>query len=134
MKRIPQSHPLHNACAIVALTILVIAQTCLAFDGNEWRNSQLLEVPAKGLVHVNVPATTLDAAQPGLQDLRIIDSTGNQVPYLIERLLPEPESKMHRKQCNTSKYQNRNERADHWRESGNTSDAVHESSRRRRIE
>ena len=94
MKRIPQSHPLHNACAIVALTILVIAQTCLAFDANEWRNTQSLEVPARGLVHVNVPATTLDAAQPGLEDLRIIDSTGNQVPYLIERLLPEAESKM----------------------------------------
>ena len=94
MKRIPRSHPLHNFCAIVALTILVIAQTCLAFDPNEWRNTQSLEVPAKGLVRVNVPAATLDAAQPGLEDLRIIDSTGNQVPYLIERLLPESELKM----------------------------------------
>src|SRR5438046_2081462 len=28
----------------------------------------------------------------GLEDLRIIDSTESQVPYLIERLLPEPES------------------------------------------
>src|SRR5215475_12912176 len=92
MKRIPRSHPLHNFCAIVALTIAVAAQTCLAFDPNEWRNTQALEVPTKGLVRVNVPATTLDAAQPGLEDLRIIDSTGNQVPYLIERLLPDPES------------------------------------------
>jgi hypothetical protein len=64
----------------------------LAFDPNEWRNTQVLEVPAKGLVRVNVPAATLDAAQPGLEDLRIIDSKGNQVPYLIERLLPDPES------------------------------------------
>src|SRR5215475_6016465 len=92
MKRIPRSHPLHNFCAIVALTIAVAAQTCLAFDPNEWRNTQALEVPTKGLVRVNVPAATLDAAQPGLEDLRIIDSTGNQVPYLIERLLPNPES------------------------------------------
>ena len=92
MKRIPRSHPLHNFCAIVALTIVVAAQTCLAFDPNEWRNTQALEVPAKGLVRVNVPAATLDAAQPGLEDLRIVDSTGNQVPYLIERLLPDPES------------------------------------------
>jgi hypothetical protein len=72
------------------LTIFVAAQTCLAFDPNEWRNTQTLEVPAKGLVRVNVPAATLDAAQPGLEDLRIVDSTGNQVPYLIERLLPDP--------------------------------------------
>jgi hypothetical protein len=76
----------------VTLTILVGAQTCLAFDPNEWRNTQSLEVPAKGLVRVNVPAATLDAAQPGLEDLRIVDSTGNQVPYLVERLLPDAES------------------------------------------
>jgi Protein of unknown function (DUF3999) len=92
MKRIPRCHPLHNFCAIVASTILVAAQACLALDPNEWRNTQALEVPAKGLVRVNVPAATLEAAQPGLEDLRIVDSTGNQVPYLIERLLPDPES------------------------------------------
>jgi hypothetical protein len=74
------------------LTIVIAAQACLAFDPNEWRNTQALDVPARGLVRVNVPAATLDAAQPGLEDLRIIDSTGNQVPYLIERLLPDPES------------------------------------------
>ena len=92
MNRIPRSHPLHNFCAIVVLTIVVAAQTCLAFDPNEWRNTQALEIPAKGLVRVNVPTATLDAAQPGLEDLRIVDSKGNQVPYLIERLLPGAES------------------------------------------
>src|SRR6476646_10341693 len=92
MKRTPRSHPLHNFCAIVALTIAVAAQTCLAFDPTEWRNTQVLEVPVKGLVRVNLPATTLDAAQPGLEDLRVVDSKGDQVPYLIERLLPDPES------------------------------------------
>jgi Protein of unknown function (DUF3999) len=92
MKRTLRSHPLHNFCVIVASAILVGAQTCLAFDPNEWGNTQALEVPAKGLVRVNVPAATLDAARPGLEDLRVIDSTGNQVPYLIERLLPDPES------------------------------------------
>src|SRR5262245_47516611 len=92
MKRKPRSHPLRNFCAIVALTTLGASQTCWAFDPNEWRNSQALEVSAKGLVRVNVPAATLDAAQPGLEDLRIVDSTANQVPYLIDRLLPDPES------------------------------------------
>src|SRR5262245_55107220 len=92
MKRTLRSHPLHKLCAVVALTILSAAQTCLAFDPNEWRNTQALEVPAKGLVRVNILAATLDAAQPGLEDLRIIDSKANQVPYLIERLLPSPES------------------------------------------
>src|SRR5205085_6837069 len=92
MKRIPRSHLLRNFCAIVALTIAVAAQPCLAFDPNEWRNAQALDIPARGLVRINLPAATLDAAQPELEDLRIIDSTGNQVPYLIERLLPDPES------------------------------------------
>src|SRR5215468_2133040 len=92
MKRILRSHPLHNFRVIIALTILIAAQTCPAFDPHEWRNTQALEVPTKGLVRVNVPAATLDAAQPGLEDLRIIDSTGNQVPYLIERLLPDSET------------------------------------------
>ena len=92
MKRTPQSHLLHNFSVIVALAVLVAAKTCLAFDPNEWRYTQVLDVPAKGLVRVNIPAATLDAAQPGLEDLRIIDSAGNQVPYLIERLLPDAES------------------------------------------
>src|SRR5262245_39327945 len=92
MKRILRSHLLHSFCVFIALTIVVAAQTSPAFDPNEWRNTQSLEVPAKGLVRVNVSAATLNAAQPGLEDLRIIDSAGNQVPYLIERLLPDPES------------------------------------------
>jgi len=35
---------------------------------NEWRNAQALEVLPNGLLRVNVPAETLDAAQPGLED------------------------------------------------------------------
>jgi Protein of unknown function (DUF3999) len=92
MKRIPRSHLLHNFCVILPWAILSAAQTSWAFDPHEWRNTQTFEVPAKGLVRVNIPAATLDAARPGLEDLRIIDSAGNQVPYLIERLLPDPES------------------------------------------
>ena len=92
MKRILRFHRLRNVCAVVGITIVVVAQTSLAFDPNEWRNTQALEVPTKGLVRVNVPTATLDAAQPGLEDLRIIDSTGSQVPYLIERVLPDAES------------------------------------------
>src|SRR5262245_2905988 len=92
MKRIPRFHRLSRVCAVIGLTIVVVAQTCLAFDPNEWRNMQALKVPAKGLVRMNVPVATLDAAQAGLEDLRIIDSTGNQVPYLIERVMPDAES------------------------------------------
>jgi Protein of unknown function (DUF3999) len=92
MKRILRFHRLRNVCTVVGLTIVVVVQTSLAFDPNEWRNTQAIEIPAEGLVRMNVPTATLDAAQPGLEDLRIIDSTGNQVPYLIERVLPNAES------------------------------------------
>src|SRR5215471_16801339 len=94
MRRILRFHLLLNAYVIVTLAIFVAVNTTLAFDPNEWRYKQSFEVPAKGLVRVNVPAATLNVAQPGLEDLRIIDSTGNQIPYLIERLLPGPESKI----------------------------------------
>ena len=66
MKRIPRSHLLHNLCVILPLAILSAAQTSWAFDPHEWRNTQTFEVPAKGLVRVNIPAATLDAARPGL--------------------------------------------------------------------
>ena len=92
MKRLVRSRLLHSSCLSVALTVVALGQTSSPFNPNEWRNTQAFEVPAKGLVRVNVPATTLNAAQPGLEDLRIVDSSGNQVPYLIERLLPDPES------------------------------------------
>src|SRR5262245_28530842 len=92
MKRILRSRRLHSFCVFIALTIVVYGQTSPAFNPNEWRNTQAVDVPAKGLVRLNVPAATLNAAQPGLEDLRIIDSRGNQVPYLIERVLPDSES------------------------------------------
>src|SRR5215211_3263281 len=92
MRRKPQCHLLLNFYGIVAGAILVTTQTSLAFDPNDWRNTQALEVPTKGLMRVNVPSVTLDAAQPALEDLRVIDATGNQVPCVIERLLPDIES------------------------------------------
>ena len=92
MKRLVRSRLLHSFCVLIALTIVGSAQTSSRFDPKEWRNTQTLDVPARGLVRVNVPATTLNAAQPGLEDLRIVDSNGNQVPYVVERLLPDPES------------------------------------------
>ena len=67
MKRIPRSHPLHNFYIAVALATLVAAQTCLAFDPNEWRNAGARS-STQGLLRVNVPAETLDAAQPRLED------------------------------------------------------------------
>ena len=78
--------------ALVVLAPLVAAPSVFSFEPNEWRQSETLDVPHPGLVRVNLPAATLDIAQPGLEDLRLVDQTGNQVPYLIERPAPEAES------------------------------------------
>jgi hypothetical protein len=56
----------------------------------DWRNAQPLEVSQPGWVRLNLPPATLDAARPGLEDLRIVDATGHEVPYRIE-YPPAPE-------------------------------------------
>ncbi len=37
---------------------------------------------------MSLPVETLDAARPALEDLRLYDDAGNEVPYLIERPVP----------------------------------------------
>lgn len=41
--------------------------------------------PQPGLTRLDLPAATLDAARPNLEDLRLLDPTGREVPYAIER-------------------------------------------------
>ena len=58
----------------------------------DWRHEQRLEVTASGLLKLSLPPATLDAARPDLEDLRIYDDAGHEVPYLIER--PRPAGKI----------------------------------------
>src|SRR5438876_4351295 len=57
---------------------------------SEWQQRQSIEVSAPGLVKVALPPATLDALRPSLEDLRLADSSGNEVPFLIQRPAPEP--------------------------------------------
>jgi hypothetical protein len=54
----------------------------------EWRHRQELDVPAPGLLKLSLPVETLDAALIGLEDLRILDGEGPEVPYVLERPAP----------------------------------------------
>ncbi len=54
----------------------------------DWRHEQQFTVAAPGLVKFSLPTDTLDAARPALEDLRLYDDAGNEVPYLIERPAP----------------------------------------------
>lgn len=51
----------------------------------EWKNVQPFEVREPGLVKISLPATTLDAARPGLEDLRLVDAQGREIPFAFER-------------------------------------------------
>jgi hypothetical protein len=54
----------------------------------DWQHEQPFNVTAPGLVKLSLPVETLDAARPALEDLRLYDDAGNEVPYLIERPVP----------------------------------------------
>ncbi len=54
----------------------------------DWQHEQPFSVTQPGLVKLSLPVETLDAARPALEDLRLYDDAGNEVPYLIE--LPVP--------------------------------------------
>jgi hypothetical protein len=91
-----------SVCGLVGLLALVCAPPLFSFQPNEWRQLQTLSVPAPGLVRINLPAATLNAAQPSLEDLRIVDAAGNQVPYLIERPASVPESTLRPKEFHST--------------------------------
>jgi hypothetical protein len=51
----------------------------------EWKYLQKIEVTQPGLVKLSLPVETLGAARAGLEDLRIYDPAGAEVPYLLEK-------------------------------------------------
>lgn len=57
---------------------------------SEWQHEQSFSVPASGLVKISLPVGTLDAARSRLEDLRLYDDAGNEVPYVVERPAPSP--------------------------------------------
>ena len=68
----------------------LVASHAFAATFSEWQQRQSIEVPAPGLVRVALSPATLDALRPSLEDLRLADSSGNEVPFLIERPAPQP--------------------------------------------
>ena len=74
-----------------------------ALTPTEWQHRQSLHVPAPGLVSVNLPPASFDAAGPQQADLRILDAAGREVASLLDRppnpvartLRPGPTSRDH---------------------------------------
>jgi hypothetical protein len=78
------------------------AESLGAITPNEWRFSQTIDVPATGLVRVNVPPETLNAARSDLADVRIADGAGREVPYLIDRPMPRREAALRSQELRTA--------------------------------
>ena len=79
-------HGVATRCALLALAWTLSVQG--AGLPGEWRHEQHFTVSAPGLVRFNLPVETLDAARSGLEDLRLYDEEGNELPYLVDR--PKP--------------------------------------------
>jgi hypothetical protein len=73
---------------VVIFILFAVLSLSAAGLPTEWQHEQPFNVPASGLVKLSLPVETLDAARPALEDLRLYDDTGNELPYLIERPVP----------------------------------------------
>lgn len=72
-------------CGFVLAGIFSLKAAALP-DG--WRREQSFNLSAAGLTKLSLPVETLDAARPALEDLRLFDDAGNEVPFVIERPVP----------------------------------------------
>ena len=84
------------------IAVFLSVESLRAMTPNEWRFGQAIDVPATGLVRVNVPPETLNAARPDLADVRIADGAGREVPYLIDRPMPRRESALRSQELRTA--------------------------------
>lgn len=80
---------------------LGVASACLlglsalgaAVTPSEWKYRQTFSLTETGLVRVALPPSTLDRAQSGLVDLRLLNKTGQEIPYAIEIPVPPAASR-----------------------------------------
>ena len=93
---------------ILELALIAVLAACLspsahALTPSEWKSEQTLVAPAAGLVRVDLPPATLDAARPGLEDLRLLDASGAEVPFLVEHPTPAPAAAAGRRSTSASR-------------------------------
>jgi hypothetical protein len=77
--------PCLPSLSVTALLAFCAATRCVALTPTEWQHRQTLNVPAAGLVRVDLTAASFDAAGPGQEDLRVIDASGRELALLLDR-------------------------------------------------
>ncbi len=68
----------------LGVAVLLVALQTQSTLSRAWRTVQDLVIERPGVIGVTLPEETLDAARPALEDLRILDPTGKEVPWTIE--------------------------------------------------
>ena len=82
----------HSAlAATITLGLLLTTHWGWCASFSEWRQQQEVQIATTGLIRLRVSVETLDAARPNLEDLRIIDLNGNEIPYALDR--PQPQGR-----------------------------------------
>jgi hypothetical protein len=69
---------------IIATSLLFSAALRAAVAPAEWKFQQSLSLNETGLVRVALPPATLDRVLPDVADLRLLNPSGQEVPYAIE--------------------------------------------------
>ena len=72
----------------LATLLLAWPGLALALNHGDWKFRQSVDVATPGLVRLALPPETLDAAQPGAADLRLLDASGQELSYLREQPAP----------------------------------------------
>ncbi|MEW6665621.1 MAG: DUF3999 family protein [Thermodesulfobacteriota bacterium] len=90
--RIPNAILYASTTIIAWLLSLFSAPMYAAQLPPDWQYFQSVHIDRTGLVKMSIPIETLDASRSGLEDLRLLNATGNEVPFRIER--PAPAAKI----------------------------------------
>ena len=73
-----------NFFSALFLPLLAATSALAALVPTEWEHRQSLNVTAPGLIRVDLPATSFDAAGPQQEDFRVIDAAGREVALLLD--------------------------------------------------
>ncbi len=80
--------PLRNASVAASLGFLAVLSPVRALDPADWKTRQPLPVDRAGVHKLALPPSTLGLARPDLEDLRLLDPEGHEVPFAFTSLAP----------------------------------------------
>jgi hypothetical protein len=77
-----------NPSLLLALGLVLSTTAARALEVSDWKSRQTLAVDRTGAIKLALPPATLDLARPGLEDLRLLDPAGREIPFVIEQPAP----------------------------------------------